>query len=145
MESTTFNYSSQMEPISIAPFPSSPDHLTQPDESLAKYISFIEFVGKEKKIRIFDFLFIMICRNRIVMCNNSKSDCSSASQSDSHQPMDQQQQQLYDHLLRTIAISVQAACMLVALLLAFLVFRYRKYKVLLLLQRALCCCWKTGN
>lgn len=68
------------------------------------------------------------------MCsNNSKSDCSSASQSDSHQPMDQQQ--LYDHLLRTIAISVQAACMLVALLLAFLVFRYRKYKVLLLLQR----------
>lgn len=37
--------------------------------------------------------------------------------------------QLYDHLLRTIAISVQAACMLVALLLIFLVFRYRKYKV----------------
>ncbi len=74
------------------------------------------------------------------MCNNSKSDCSSASQSDSHQPMDQQQQQLYDHLLRTIAISVQAACMLVALLLAFLVFRYRKYKVIIIIiyQREHC-------
>ena len=44
----------------------------------------------------------------------------------------QQPQQLYDHMLRTIAISVQAACMLIVLLLIFLVFRYRKYKVLYL-------------
>jgi len=62
------------------------------------------------------------------MCNNSDG-CSVVASSNDHQSIDQQQQQLYDHLLRTIAISVQAACMLVALLLAFVVFRYRKYKV----------------
>ena len=42
--------------------------------------------------------------------------------------------QLYDHLLRTIAISVQVGCMLVALLLIFVVFRYRKYKVRFLIS-----------
>jgi hypothetical protein len=64
------------------------------------------------------------------MCNNSDGCSSVVASSNGHQPIDQQQQQqLYDHLLRTIAISVQAACMLVALLLTFLVFRYRKYKV----------------
>lgn len=51
------------------------------------------------------------------MCTAGSEDCSPP------------QQQLYDHLLRTIAISVQAGCMLIALLLIFVVFRYRKYKV----------------
>ena len=32
-------------------------------------------------------------------------------------------------LLRTVVISIQAGCMLVALFLTFVVFRYRKYKV----------------
>ncbi|XP_032778292.2 probable G-protein coupled receptor 158 [Daphnia magna] len=101
MESST-NYSSQMQPVSVL----SP--------------SLERVTHQTNKI--------------MISCNSSSGalldGCSPiAASNNNHQP-DQQQQQLYDHLLRTIAISIQAACMLVALLLAFLVFRYRKYKAI---------------
>lgn len=81
----------------------------------------------------YDFIDCCVPDRIMISCNSSSGalldGCSPiAASNNNHQP-DQQQQQLYDHLLRTIAISIQAACMLVALLLAFLVFRYRKYKV----------------
>ncbi|XP_057370985.1 uncharacterized protein LOC130691957 [Daphnia carinata] len=97
---TIFNYSIQMQPVSVLP----------PSLERATHQT----------------------NNIMISCNSSggaANDGCSPMSNNNHQP-DHQQQQLYDHLLRTIAISVQAGCMLIALLLIFVVFRYRKYKAI---------------